>query len=59
MKMRHEDAGHAGGSHIGKNELPLGALTWIKQKTFSIPAKEIGAMVAQSGRLLTRTAQNR
>jgi hypothetical protein len=55
VKMRNKDTRHYRRSDIGKDELTLGAFSGIKEQSFLIPAKEVGAMIAVASWLLTGT----
>ena len=52
MKMADKNAGHHGRRDLGKNKLPLRALSRIEKQTLFIPTKKIGPMIAISGGLL-------
>jgi len=47
-----------GWGYVGKNELSLGPLSWIKEEAFIIPTDEIGAVIAKTGGLLAGASQN-
>jgi hypothetical protein len=55
MEMAYENTGYTGRGDVSKDKLPLRPFTRIKQKPFSIPAQQIGAMVPQPCWLLART----
>jgi hypothetical protein len=59
VKMRDADVMNAARRDICQNQLPLHPFARIKQKTFSIPTKQIGVMAALSrGRLTAGSEGN-
>lgn len=54
MKMANQNTGNACRRCIGKDELPLRPLTWIKKKPFSAHPHKIGSMIAKPRWLLAR-----
>lgn len=59
VKMADEDAGDSRWSDIGEDELPLCPFAGIEEEAVIAPAQKIGALVAKSGGLLARAAEDR
>ena len=56
VEVADEDSVDAWRSDVCKDELALGSFTGVEEKAFSIPAEEVGAVIAGAGWLLRRAA---
>ena len=55
VEMADENASDDRRRYFSENELSLGPLSRVEEKPFIIPAEQISAVIAEAGRLLTRT----
>ena len=58
MEMGDEYTSDNRGGYIGENELPLRSLSWVKEKPFIIPSKEIRSVISSARGLLAGRAEH-